>query len=145
MLTHITHYIVIVAVSSHGLLCGNVCCCAMTSSAKNDVSSHSFPYPWHLEKPGGTALESRNTQDQGSKHCCNCRHHFCHCVQSPAPNKNADFRVNLSKNLLSIPVAFLSAIILFPSHDLNHRINETRGVSLVSGIRLHLFLEHLLN
>lgn|GEM_PF-6571965 len=148
MLTLITRYVAIVAVSMHLLLCGNAYCCTKTCSVKDDAASVSLALPLsscpcHSEKHGhGT--DGKNFCRQNSDHNCGHQHHFCKCFQAAHPNSGTGFRVVLNQNLLSFSIPFLSATTLLPVHGLIHQASETVGNSSGLGVRLHLLLEHFL-
>jgi hypothetical protein len=140
MRTHIPRYIIIIAVLSHGLLCGNAYCCAIVFSAKNVATSLLHDDTREASISRYSPLTTHNS------HQCNHSYHFCHCVQSPVPNGKTDFRVDLHKNLFPFPAANLSPVATtIPVPDLNLFTLETVGDSFILGVRLHLLLEHLLN
>ncbi|MCL2119727.1 MAG: hypothetical protein FWH27_15025 [Planctomycetaceae bacterium] len=141
-------YIAIVAVFLHCLLCGNVSCCAVTCSDKDDaalVTHHPLfsACLCHSEKHD-LAADDESTGCHDFDHHCGHQHHFCQCVQSIHPNSGTTFRVALTHNLFSLPVTPFTITSLSPSLESGFRVSETMRELSALGVRLHLLLEHLL-
>ena len=148
MLSLIMRYVAVIVVFSHGLLCGNVSCCAVTCLDKDDATSVThdslFPAcPCHSEKHD-LATDGENAGCHDFDHHCGHQHHFCQCVQSIHPNSGTTFRVALTHNLFSLPVTPFTITSLSPSLESGFRVSETMRELSALGVRLHLLLEHLL-
>lgn len=148
MLMHFTRYFAMIAVFMHSLLCGNVCCCALTCSTKDDAASVSHVFTasacsCHSEKHDHEAGHINHGSSDPNHHCDH-QHHFCQCLHSAIPNNGTDFRMVLNSNLFSLSFAFLSTTGVTPIPVLNLRTPETMDDSSAIVVRLHLLLEHFL-